>query len=199
MGSTWDGIIKTLKSDPSYNAAFARAYPDGVTVANVRNSLAAFESTLVTVDSRFDQFLQGDRKALSAEELAGYSKFKAYGCISCHQGVNVGGNMFQSMGVMGDYFGDRGTPITAADQGRFAVTGNPADMHSFRVPSLRNVELTAPYFHDGSAPDLQRAVEVMAKYQLGLKIPAGDRDAIVKFLGTLTGRKPATAAGAAGQ
>lgn len=199
MGATWDDVVSKLKNDPTYLAAFQKAFSDGVTAGNVRQSLAVFERTLVTVDSRFDLFLKGNKKALSPVEFAGYEKFKAYGCISCHQGANVGGNMYQTMGVMGDYFGDRGTPETEADQGRFAVTKKPADMHTFRVPSLRNIALTAPYFHDGSAPNLERAVEIMAQYQLGLKIPKEDRDSIVQFLGTLTGRKPASIDGGGGK
>jgi cytochrome c peroxidase len=134
--------------------------------------------------------LRGNDGALSAEELAGYQQFKHIGCIACHQGVNVGGNMFQTIGKFGDYFGERGTPVTPADQGRFNVTGREADRHKFKVPGLRNVALTAPYFHDGSAATLEEAVRVMGKFQLGRQLPPGDVGAIVSFLKSLTGRNP---------
>jgi cytochrome c peroxidase len=113
-------------------------------------------------------------------------KFKQYGCIACHQGINVGGNMFQKFGVMGDYFARRGNPAEA-DMGRYLVTGEDADKHVFKVPSLRNVALTAPYFHDGTAKTLDEAVDVMFRFQLGRTAPKDDKAAIIKFLGTLTG------------
>jgi cytochrome c peroxidase len=118
--------------------------------------------------------------------LRGYQLFKTYGCVACHQGVNVGGNMYQRFGVMGDYFAKRGN-LNPKDLGRFNVTKDEADKHVFKVPSLRNVALTAPYFHDGSANTLEDAVDVMIKYQLGRPVPAADKELIVKFLRTLTG------------
>jgi cytochrome c peroxidase len=120
----------------------------------------------------------------------GYQKFKSYGCIACHQGMNVGGNMFQTMGIMGNYFKDRGTPITDADLGRYTITKQEQDRFVFRVPSLRNVAISAPYFHDGSAKNLEQAVTVMSKYQLGRKLSKEDVDSIVLFLKTLTGETP---------
>ena len=131
----------------------------------------------------------GDPEAIGAEERRGYEFFQSYGCIGCHQGVALGGNMFQRLGVVRDYFADRGD-VTRADLGRFNVTGREADRHVFKVPTLRNVALTAPYFHDGSAPSLDDAVRVMARYQLGRDIPAADRAAIVAFLRSLTGELP---------
>jgi cytochrome c peroxidase len=145
-----------------------------------------FERSLITPNSRFDRYLLGDESAITAEEKAGYALFKSYGCVACHQGRNVGGNMFQIFGVMDDYFANRGH-ITDADYGRFNVTGREEDRFHFRVPSLRNVALTAPYFHDGTAESLDQAVMVMARYQLGVTMPAEDVGLIVKFLGTLTG------------
>jgi cytochrome c peroxidase len=124
-------------------------------------------------------------------------KFKNYGCVACHQGVNVGGNMFQKFGVMGDYFQQRGN-VTSADLGRFNVTQRESDKYVFKVPSLRNVELTAPYFHDGSAATLESAVEVMFKYQLGRTAPTEDKTLIVKFLRTLTGERQPRLASADG-
>jgi cytochrome c peroxidase len=189
MGSTWADVLDKLRRVPAYATAFADIYPDGISGGNVKNAIAEFERSLITPDSRFDRYLRGESAALSAEEISGYRKFKAYGCVSCHQGVNVGGNMFQRMGVMGDYFADRGH-VTEADFGRFNATGDEADRYTFKVPSLRNVALTAPYFHDGSAQTLDQAVTVMARYQLGRELPQQDRAQLVAFLRTLTGEYP---------
>jgi cytochrome c peroxidase len=142
---------------------------------------------LITPNSRFDKFLGGDQSALNAQEKHGYELFQSYGCASCHQGMNLGGNMYEKMGLMGDYFADRGN-ITEADRGRFNLTKDPQNMHEFRVPSLRNVALTAPYFHDGHAQTLEAAIAIMAKYQLGRPMPATDLDAIAAFLRSLTGQ-----------
>ena len=196
FASTWDEVIAKLSSDPALSEAFANAYADGVTRASAIDALANFTRSLTT-PSRFDRYLKGDHQALSADERQGYVKFKSYGCVACHQGVNVGGNMFQKFGVMGDYFRDRGNE-TPGDAGRFAVTKRESDRHVFKVPSLRNVELTAPYFHDASAASLEVAVEVMFRYQLGRSAPAEDKALIIKFLKTLTGeRQPSLAADAA--
>ncbi|PWU19285.1 MAG: cytochrome B6 [Bdellovibrio sp.] len=190
MGSSWNEVVRKLKAIQTYQDRFRKIYPDGVTPENVKDAIATFERQLVTPDSRFDEFLSG-KSALDELAKKGYENFKSFGCISCHQGVNVGGNMYQTMGVMGNYFKDRGTPITEADLGRFAVTKREADKYVFRVPSLRNVELTAPYFHDGSASTLEDAVRVMAKYQLGRQISDREIDSVVAFLKTLTGKAPA--------
>ena len=186
MGSSWDQVVIKLSRDAFYQQAFARVYKDGVTRANIENAIASYEKTLITPNSRFDRYLLGDRNAISEEEKAGYAKFKQYGCIACHQGVNVGGNMFQKFGVMGDYFASRGG-VTDADMGRYLITQEPGDEHVFKVPSLRNVALTAPYFHDGTAKTLDAAVEVMFKYQLGRVASAEDKASIIRFLNTLTG------------
>lgn len=199
MGSNWESIIAKLKSDPEYTKRFSSVYADGITPDNVRNALATFERSLVTPNSKFDRFLRGERAAISNLEKDGYRRFKSLGCVACHQGVNVGGNMFQTMGVMGNYFKDRKTPVTEADLGRFAVTKREHDKHVFRVPSLRNVELTAPYFHDGSAATLEDAVKTMAKYQLGKDISTEETRAIVAFLKTLTGQAPASNRQVAGE
>ena len=188
MGSNWPDVVRKLQDDAVYRKAFAAAYADGVTRANVENALASYERTLITPNSRFDRFLRGDAGALTSTERAGYDKFKRYGCVACHQGVNVGGNMYQKFGVMGDYFAARGKP-TEADQGRYLVTRDERDRHVFKVPSLRNVALTAPYFHDGSAATLEQAVDVMFRYQLGRIASPDDKTAIVAFLKTLTGER----------
>lgn len=185
MGSQWPDVVAKVAKDARYRVAFA-VYPDGVTQANIQDAIASFERTLLTPNSRFDQYLNGDPNALSDAEKAGYARFKQFGCVACHQGVNVGGNMFQKFGVMGDYFEERGNP-TEADLGRYLVTREEEDKHVFKVPSLRNVALTAPYFHDASAKTLEDAVDVMFRYQLGRTASPEDKASIIQFLHTLTG------------
>ncbi|ALI02535.1 cytochrome b6 [Pseudomonas sp. FW306-02-F02-AA] len=186
MGSNWEHVVQMLSTDPTYRSAFANAYPNGVTVANVENALATYERTLLSTNSRFDQYLQGNTDILSLDEKYGYQRFKDYGCIACHQGVNIGGNMYQKLGVMGDYFQARGNP-TESDLGRYLVTKDEEDRNVFKVPSLRNVAVNAPYFHDGAAKTLEEAVDVMFKFQLG-RVPSDeDKALIIKFLKTLTG------------
>ncbi|MFC1751112.1 cytochrome-c peroxidase, partial [Pseudomonadota bacterium] len=186
LGTNWDQVIKKLRADDNYVKAFSEIYPKGITTKSVSNAIATFERSLLTPNSRFDQFLRGKKDAITEEEVEGYFLFKSYGCSSCHQGVAVGGNMFEKMGVHGDYFTDRGG-INKADFGRFNVTGVEEDRHEFKVPSLRNIALTAPYFHDGSKDTLEDAVAAMAKYQLGRPMRAEDVKSIVGFLKTLTG------------
>jgi cytochrome c peroxidase len=189
MGNTWPAVLAKLRADPSYQREFAQAFTDGITERNVRKALASFERTLVTPNARFDRWLTGDKQALSSDELAGYELFKSVGCIACHQGRNVGGNMFQRFGLFGSYLQERGEP-RKADFGRFNVTGKESDRFVFRVPSLRNVELTAPYFHDGSAATLEDAVRVMGRVQLGRPLANDDVRRLVAFLKTLTGELP---------
>jgi cytochrome c peroxidase len=186
MGSNWVHVVKMLSADPAYKTSFSNAYPDGVTMNNAQNALAAYERTLISANSRFDQYLMGDTDILTREEKYGYQRFKEYGCIACHQGVNIGGNMYQKFGVMGDYFQRRGNP-TESDLGRYLVTKDDEDRNVFKVPSLRNVAVTAPYFHDGSAKTLEEAVDVMFKFQLGRAPSDDDKTLIIKFLKTLTG------------
>ena len=186
MGSNWQHVVQTLSADTAYRTSFANAYPDGVTRDNVQNALASYERTLISANSRFDQYLLGDTQILSREEKYGYQRFKEYGCIACHQGVNIGSNMYQKFGVLGDYFQERGHP-TESDLGRYLVTHDEEDRNVFKVPSLRNVAVTAPYFHDGSAATLEEAVDVMFKFQLGRIPSAEDKNLIIKFLKTLTG------------
>jgi cytochrome c peroxidase len=187
FASTWDEVVGKLARDTALAGEFGRIYPDGITQANIIDATATYTRSLIT-PSRFDRYLRGEAQAITPDELQGYVKFKSYGCVACHQGVNIGGNMFQKFGVMGDYFRQRGNP-TPADLGRYAVTSRESDRHVFKVPSLRNVELTAPYFHDGSAATLEAAVDIMFMYQLGRIAPAEDKVLIVKFLKTLTGEQ----------
>jgi cytochrome c peroxidase len=186
MGSNWAEVLGKLGKDAALVAQFKELYPDGLQTKNVQDGIGVFGRSLNTPNARFDKYLRGDKNAINTEELKGYELFKKYGCVACHQGVAVGGNMFQTFGVMGDYFAKRGNP-TEADLGRYNVTKNEADKHVFKVPSLRNVALTAPYFHDGSAKTLNDAVAVMFKYQLGRSASPQDQEQIVMFLRTLTG------------
>ncbi|MCM2352025.1 MAG: cytochrome-c peroxidase [Pseudobdellovibrio sp.] len=191
MGNSWEQAVAKLNQDKRYREAFSSIYSDGITVSNIKNAIAEFERQLQTPNSKFDRYLRGEM-VLSELEEGGYRRFKSLGCISCHQGQNIGGNMFQTMGVMGDYFKDRkDMSQTEDDLGRYLVTKRDRDKFVFRVPSLRNVEKTAPYFHDGYAKTLEQAVDIMGRYQLGQKLSRRDINAIVAFLKTLTGETPA--------
>lgn len=191
LGTTWSAIEDKLRSEPEWRSSFEAAYRDGVSTANIKDALARYIDTLTTPDARFDQFLRGDVDALTSEERRGYEAFEALGCSTCHQGANVGGNMFQRLGVMHDYFGarvDRGGPAASAvDLGRYQTTQQSTDRHVFRVPSLRNVALTPPYFHDGSEPTLELAVEEMGYVQIGKRLSDEEVTQLVAFLKTLTG------------
>jgi len=186
MGSAWPDVIAKLSASPTYSADFRAIYAAQPSAQSVTDAIATFERTLITVNSRFDVYLRGDDAALSADERKGYELFKSYGCASCHQGANVGGNMFEKFGFLGDYFADRGH-LTSADLGRFNVTGREVDRNVFKVPSLRMVGSGGPYFHDGSVQDLQAAVEIMGRYQLGRELPKGDVQNLVQFLNSLMG------------
>ena len=186
MGSLWPEVVAKLYEHESYPARFGALYPDGINRANIKNALAEFVRSLITPNSRFDRWLKGDESALNEREKHGYALFKSYGCVSCHQGANVGGNLFQIFGVLNEYFKRRGN-ITDADLGRYNVTGNDSDRHSFKVPSLRMAAHTAPYLHDGSAATLRDAVDAMFEFQLGREAPDEDKDAIVAFIRTLAG------------
>lgn len=182
----WPQVFEKLQQDPAYVEDFATVFADGLTIANIQAAIVAFEKSLITPNSRFDRFLRGDPNAISPREAQGYALFKSYGCAACHQGANVGGNLFQKFGVMGDYFKDRGD-LTQADAGLFNVTGQEDDRNVFRVPSLRLVALTPPYLHDGTAATLQEALKIMAKYQLGRPISDEHIELIIAFLKTLPG------------
>lgn len=190
MGNTWNAVIAYLQSEDRYRQAFQTIYHDhGISRDTVRDAIATFERSLVTPNAPFDRYLRGSPTAISAHALEGYQLFKSLGCVSCHQGRNVGGNMYQVFGVMEDYF--KGRPVTNADLGRFTFTHNESDRFMFKVPSLRNVELTAPYFHDGSAETLEQAILVVGRFQLGRPLSEKEVNALAAFLRTLTGEKPA--------
>ena len=186
MAAMWPKVVSRLYQQEGYASAFKKVYPDGINRANIKDAIAEFERTLITPNSPFDKWLEGDDKAISEQQKRGYQLFKDYGCTSCHQGVNVGGNMFQVFGVLNSYFLERGN-ITDADLGRYNVTGNELDRHAFKVPSLRMAAHTAPYLHDGSAKTLREAVDIMFKFQLGREAPDQDKDDIVAFIESLAG------------
>ncbi len=190
MNSTPDRVVDTLRSIPDYVAAFRRAFPgqaDPVTFDNVALAIEAYETTLITPDSRFDRFL-GGQDSLSAHELEGLSLFINKGCIACHSGVNLGGQAYFPFGVVARPGADILPP---GDKGRFTVTNTASDEYVFRASPLRNIALTAPYFHSGEVWDLSEAVAIMGSSQLGHTLEPAEVEAIVAFLHTLTGRQPA--------
>jgi cytochrome c peroxidase len=186
MNATWPKLLAKLHADSEYRAAFNALFGGEPEREHVLDALATFQRSLLTPDARFDRYLRGEHGAITPDEARGYQLFKGYGCVACHQGANFGGNLFQKFGVFHDPFAERGTAGTA-DLGRYTITGREEDRNIFRVPSLRNVAVTAPYFHDGRAASLAEAVETMARSQLGRELPRRDVDLIVKFLRTLTG------------
>ena len=186
MHTTWPELLAKLQGDAEYVPRFKAAYAGGLTPANVLDALATFERSLLTPNARFDRYLRGEQQALTAPEQQGYHLFKSYGCVACHQGINIGGNMYQKFGVFAAP-GDGDSSTAVVDLGRYEVTKVPRDRGVFRVPSLRNVAVTAPYFHDGRARTLEDAVDTMARVQLGMTLTAEEIGVIVQFLHTLTG------------
>jgi len=185
MGFTHDLAVDVVKSIPGYVREFALAFDDNqINIEKITRALAEFEKTLVTPNSRFDQWLLGKQDAISQKELEGYNLFKNSGCTACHNGSAVGGNSFQKMGVVEAY------NTHSKIEGLAAVTGKDADRFKFKVPTLRNVERTYPYFHDGGAATLTEAVELMGRLQLGKKFSSEENEKIVAFLKTLTGDQP---------
>jgi cytochrome c peroxidase len=185
MAFTHELAIKVLDSIPAYKEEFKTVFKkDAIDIDMVTDAIAAFEETLVTPDSKFDLWLKGDDKALSEKELAGYKLFKDSGCTACHNGAAVGGNSFQKMGVVEPYKTD------SKAEGLVAVSKQDADRFKFKVPTLRNVEMTYPYFHDGAAKTLEDAVHTMGQIQLGKKFSDEETGNIVAFLKTLTGKQP---------
>ena len=192
---SFDFIIAKLEADRSFAKEFATVYPEGITEANITDAIEQYERTLITPDSRFDKWLRGDDTAISKEELEGYELFKKYDCATCHVGQNLGGLSYELMGLRKDYFADRGLELTNEDNGRFKETLNERDRHRFKVPGLRNVEHTWPYYHDGTRETLEEAVRDMGTYQSGVTLKESEVNAMVAFLKTLTGEyqgKPIT-------
>jgi len=184
--NSWENILEFLKNDEQYAKIFLSIFSDGVTKNNVSKALAEYQKSYITPNSAFDQYLRGDKTAMSMKQKHGYTLFKNYGCVSCHNSMTIGGQMFAKLGQFGNYFKDRGD-IKDADYGRYRVTNRESDRFKFRVPSLRNVALTAPYFHDATQKTLKDAIQTMAKYQLGRSLSEDDTFAIESFLKTLTG------------
>lgn len=186
MASSWPEIVGKLTGDAAFKATFEQSYPGGITQESVCDAIATFEKTLLTPNSNFDKFLLGDQGALGDDAKKGHALFMKSGCATCHSGIAMGGRSFEKMGRTADYFADRGNP-TAADVGRAGVTKNEGDKHKFKVPTLRNVALTAPYFHDASAKTLTEAVRKMAHYQSGKTFSDVETAQLVSFLECLTG------------
>lgn len=185
MAFTHELAISVLDSIPAYRAEFQKVFKKkAIDIDMVTDAIAAFEETLVTPDSRFDKWLKGDKKALTKVELRGYQLFKDSGCTACHYGPAIGGTSFQKMGLVEEY------DTQNKAQGVAGLTGKDADRMKFKVPTLRNVELTYPYFHDGEADTLEKAVDIMGRLQVGRAFSPQEIDDIVAFLKTLTGRQP---------
>jgi cytochrome c peroxidase len=177
-------VMKRLNSSSEYPALFKAAFPEDptpISFKNVGKAIGAFERTLLT-PSRFDHFLKGDDTALSDRELKGMVTFRDLGCVACHNGVALGGQMYQKVGLL--------KPYPTSDLGRYQVTKNEADKFQFKVPSLRNIAKTGPYFHDGQVKTLEDAIRNMGEYQLGKNLSQEQVASIVDFLGTLTGELP---------
>lgn len=190
MNNTPENLVATVQSMPGYVEAFAKAFPgqkDPISFDNFALAIEAFEATLITPNSKFDQWLMGADGAMSADEKAGLKLFIDTGCAACHNGINIGGNGYYPFGVVEKPGAE---VLPAGDKGRFAVTATADDEYVFRAGPLRNIALTAPYFHSGKVWDLREAVSVMANSQLGATLDDTQVDQITAFLGTLTGEQP---------
>ncbi len=190
MGTTEAHVVEQLSGIPGYVQAFARAFPkqqEPLTFGNLRNAIALFEATLITPDAPFDRYLRGDASALDDAELQGLELFISKGCAGCHNGINLGGGQYAPFGVV-ERPGAEILPPT--DKGRFAVTRTVSDEYVFKVPTLRNIDLTPPYFHSGKVWDLRQAVGIMAASQLGAQLGEDEIDHITEFLHALTGEQP---------
>ncbi len=179
MGNTFENLIKKLNKT-KYKDIFATVYKDGITKENITDAIAEYEKTLITPNSPFDRYLRGEKNAITKKQKEGYELFVTKGCISCHHGKNIGGNMYNKFGVV--------MQVDIKNLGRYNITKNEQDKYFFKVPSLRNVALTAPYFHNGSQTDLKQVILFMAKYQVGRPITDEEVDKIFSFLHSLTAR-----------
>lgn len=178
MGHSFEELIKKLEKT-KYKDKFNSIYKDGITSFNITDAIAEYEKTLITPNAPFDRYLRGEKNAISKETKEGYELFKNQGCIACHHGINVGGNLYAKFGVI--------SQLQSDSKGRFEVTKNELDKYYFKVPTLRNIELTAPYLHDGRIDNLEEVVKFMAHYQLGKSLSQEDVNKIVLFLKSLTG------------
>lgn len=180
----WEGFSSALKKDAEFVTKFKSAFNQGVSIQLIKDAIVEYEKTLVTPNSPFDQYLMGNASAISKDAKQGYSLFKKYGCVACHQGANVGGNIFQKFGVIKDI---NLRENSSEDFGRFNITKNEWDKYVFKVPSLRLAVHTAPYFHDGSIATLEQAIDIMIEFQLQRTVPKEEREQIIEFLKTLPG------------
>jgi len=187
MATNWPDVVVRLKTDANYVKEFANIYSQEISQRLIKDAIATFERSLLTPGGPFDRFLLGESDAISKQAQQGYRLFKAYGCSSCHQGAAAGGNMYAKLGNFYNYYADKS--LSKMDYGRYNITGVEADRFKFKVPSLRNVTLTAPYLHNGSIETVESVVRIMGRYQLGRVIPDEDISKIVSFLGTLTGKR----------
>lgn len=172
-------VVKRVEANAKYKASFDKIYGQ-ITMQNITDAIAEFEKTLITPNSPFDRYLNGDENAISSQAKRGWEAFKSNGCVACHQGQNVGGTMYQKIGIFEPY-------PNQENLGRYEITKIESDKMVFKVPSLRNVAKTAPYYHDGSIPTLDACVQFMAYYQLGRFLDQQTVDDIVAFLESLTG------------
>ncbi len=182
MNQNPDVLVQKLKQHPVYRKKFTLLYPNGVTANNIADAIAEYEKTLITPNAPFDRYLRGDKNAISDKAKEGYRLFKFKGCIVCHNGMNIGGNLYNKFGIFND--------ANSSGLGRYNVTKRESDKYVFKVPSLRNVALTAPYMHDGRFERLHDAIVFMSQYQLGRDMTEDEIDAIEAFLQTLTGEMP---------
>lgn len=190
MSSTPENVVRKLRSMPAYADYFKTSFPgeaDPITFDNAVKAIEAFESTLLTPDSPFDKYLGGDGTALTDSQKQGLELFMSKGCASCHNGINVGGGGYFPFGLVEKPTDEVRPP---GDKGRFAVTETKSDEYVFKVPTLRNIELTPPYFHSGKVWDLKEAVVVMGTAQLGTKLTDEEAEKITDFLRSLTGKQP---------
>ncbi len=186
MGAKWENVVPRIQAVPKYQKLFTEIYPkQGITKWTITDAIAEFERSLVT-PAPIDAYLRGDDNALTQNQIRGYKLFQSYGCVACHQGVNFGSNMMQKFGALEAYFSDANEQ--EVDKGRYNLTKKESDRNVFKVPTLRNVELTAPYFHNAGAKTLDDAINIMGLNQLGRKIPDEDRAKIADFLTSLTGK-----------
>ncbi len=186
FSNNWDNVVKTLSKDATLTQTFYDIYQDGINKTNIIDAIVEFEKTLTTPNSRFDKYLRNENENLTTDEINGYMAFKELGCISCHQGINVGGNLYQKFGVFYNYIAERGD-IKKSDYGRMNITNRQIDSYVFKVPSLRNIAVTAPYLHDGSAETIEEVISIMGKTQLGRILSTDEIQLIKSFLYTLTG------------
>lgn len=193
MGSkSFDEIAARLSADADFCKRFLVSYPEGLNEKTITDAIAEYEKTLLTPNSPFDRYLKGDKNAMTAEQIEGYAIFKDYKCATCHAGVNMGGLSYELMGQRANYFQDREmnakSGLTDSDNGRWAQTKVERDRYRFKTPTLRNVALTWPYYHDGSVATLEKAIEMMAEYQVGRNMSEAEIGKVKSFLDAQTGQ-----------